>query len=163
MRPKTGFLMTAAGLAGFAAAWLLRPALAGEQTERLESKVVSPSEAKVHSGPWGEFRRYFKGETRSTVRNLAGVAVLKPGEALHRAHRHPSEEYLILTEGQGVWQLGDRRFEATAGDVLYAEPWTYHGLTNTGDEPLRFAVVRFRGKKVPPPPHPDDGRPDELK
>jgi hypothetical protein len=89
------------------------------------------------------------------------VAVVQPGKSVHKAHRHAEEEYLALVEGSGTWSLDGKEFPAARGDVLYVEPWVYHGLTNTGDNPLIFLVVRYNGKGVPPPPQPD-GRPNEL-
>jgi mannose-6-phosphate isomerase-like protein (cupin superfamily) len=89
------------------------------------------------------------------------VAVVQPGKAVHQAHRHAEEEYLALVEGSGTWHLDGKELPAQRGDVLYVEPWVYHGLTNTGDTPLIFLVVRYNGQGVVPPPRPDD-RPDEL-
>jgi len=31
--------------------------------------------------------------------------MVKPGKAVHRAHRHAQEEYLIVAEGSGTWSL----------------------------------------------------------
>ena len=105
-------------------------------------------------------RRYFTGETAGTKDLLTAVAVVKPGKAVHRAHRHAEEEYLILVEGSGTWSLDGKESPAKRGDILYAEPWVYHGLTNTGSEQLVFVVVRFNSKGVTIPPRPDN-RPDE--
>ena len=60
-----------------------------------------------------------------------------------------------------TWSLSGKEFPAQRGDVLYVEPWVYHGVTNTGKEPLIFLVVRYNGKGLPVPPRPDD-QPDEL-
>jgi mannose-6-phosphate isomerase-like protein (cupin superfamily) len=35
---------------------------------------------------------------------------------------------------------------AKAGDVLYAAPWTMHGIKNSGDEPLLYYMVKWSGK-----------------
>ncbi len=126
----------------------------------LKSGVVRFDDAKTHHGDWGEMRRYFTGETHGTKDVLTAVAVVEPGKAVHRAHRHAQEEYLILVEGKGTWSLDGKEFPASRGDILYTEPWVYHGLTNTGTDRLIFAVVRFNSKGVPLPPRPDD-RPDE--
>ena len=91
---------------------------------------------------------------------LTAVAIVKPGKAVHRAHRHAEEEYLILAEGSGTWSLDGKEFPAKRGDILYTEPWVYHGLTNTSSEQLIFVVVRFNSKGVTVPPRPDN-RPDE--
>ena len=93
---------------------------------------------------------------------LVAVAVVQPGKSVHKAHRHAQEEYLAVVQGTGPWSLDEKEFAAERGDILYVKPWVYHGLTNTGDEPLIFLVVRYNGKGVPTPPKPDD-RPNELK
>ena len=67
---------------------------------------------------------------------------------------------LVINEGVGTWQLGEKAFPARKSDILHVEPWLYHGLTNTGTERLIFVVVRFNSKGVAVPPRPDT-RPDE--
>jgi len=129
--------------------------------DELQSGVIGWDEAKSHTGDWGEMRRYFLGRTHSTEKAFVAVAVVQPGKAAHQAHRHAEEEYLAVVEGQGQWYLDGKQFSAKKGDVLYVEPWIYHGLTNTGKEPLIFFVIKYNGQRVPPPPRPDD-RPDEL-
>jgi hypothetical protein len=49
---------------------------------------------------------------------------------------------------------------ARSWNILYTEPWVYHGLTNTGTEQLIFVVVRFNSKGITVAPRPDN-RPDE--
>ena len=127
----------------------------------LKSQIVGWEKARSRVADWGEMRFYFTGETAATKDVLVAAAVVEPGKAVHRAHRHPHEEYLILVQGTGTWSLDGKESPAKVGDVLYAEPWVYHGLVNTGDERLIFAVVRYNGKGIPVPPRPDD-RPDEL-
>ncbi len=126
-----------------------------------QSKVVRWEDAPSHTADWGEMRRYFTGESFGTRKVLVATAVVKPGKSVHRAHRHAEEEYLVVAEGSGTWSLDGREFPATRGDVLYVEPWVYHGLTNTGDEPLIFLVLRYHAKGIEIPPKPDD-RPNEL-
>ncbi len=82
------------------------------------------------------------------------MAVVKPGESVHPAHRHAEEEYLVITEGSGRWYLDGKEFPARKGDVLYAAPWVMHGLVNTGDVPLTFFVTKWRSKGVQPPEAP---------
>jgi mannose-6-phosphate isomerase-like protein (cupin superfamily) len=126
----------------------------------LKSGIIRFEDAKAQQADWGQMRRYFTGETAGTKDVLTAVAIVKPGKAVHRAHRHAEEEYLILAAGSGTWSLDGRQFPAKQGDILYAEPWVYHGLTNTGTDPMIFVVVRFNSKGVKVPPRPDN-RPDE--
>jgi mannose-6-phosphate isomerase-like protein (cupin superfamily) len=156
----------AVGLSCFGLGALAVTALSGgAESDRpnrpLTSQIVRQDETRVTKGDWGRMYHYFTGETLATRNVLIAIAVVEPGKAVHRAHRHSMEEYLILTEGEGVWSLAGKETPAKAGDVLYVEPWVYHGLTNTGTEPLTFIVVRYDGKGIDPPPRPDD-RPDEL-
>ncbi len=148
----------AATLVGLAAS--LPAEAADSPSKPLKSGIVRFSDAKANQADWGEMRRYFTGETSGTKDVLTAVAIVKPGKAVHRAHRHAQEEYLILVEGAGTWSLDGKESPATRGDILYTQPWVYHGLTNTGIEPLIFVVVRFNSKGVSIPPRPDD-RPDE--
>ncbi|MFH1920557.1 MAG: cupin domain-containing protein [Planctomycetota bacterium] len=153
----------ALGGVGLAVCLLVRyPTVAADaKPGALESRVVALSDAASHTADWGEMRRYFTGETFATKDVLVAVAIVEPDKAVHRAHRHPHEEYLLLVRGSGTWSLDGKESEANAGDILYVEPWVYHGLTNTGQEKLIFAVIRYNGKGVDVPPRPDD-RPDEL-
>jgi mannose-6-phosphate isomerase-like protein (cupin superfamily) len=127
----------------------------------LKSQVVRRDDARSHIADWGEMRLYFRGKTFATKDVLVAVAVVQPGKSVHKAHRHAQEEYLAVTQGTGTWSLDGKEFPAKQGDILYVEPWVYHGLTNTGDEPLTFLVIRYNGKGVKTPPKPDD-RPNEL-
>jgi mannose-6-phosphate isomerase-like protein (cupin superfamily) len=147
---------------GFAIAWVVLPSPAADPpAPDLKSQVLRWDDAKSHVADWGEMRRYFGGTTSATKDVLVAVAVVQPGKSVHKAHRHAEEEYLALIQGTGTWSLDGKEFPAQRGDILYVEPWVYHGLTNTGDKPLAFLVVRYNGKGVPPPAQPDD-RPNEL-
>ena len=127
----------------------------------IKSGVVSFDDAKkTHEGNWGELRGYFTGDTLGTKDVLTGVAVIKPGEAIHRPHRHVDEEYFIITVGSGTWLLEGKEFLAKQGDILYVEPWVYHGLKNTGTTPLTCVVVKYTCKGIALPPRPNN-RPDE--
>ena len=128
----------------------------------LRSQVVSWDRAPAHRAEWGQMRFYFRGQTGGTERVLVAAAVVKPGQAVHKAHRHAEEEYLYLADGEGTWHLAGREIPAKKGDMLYVEPWVYHGLTNTGESPLVFVVFRYQSKGLPTPRRPDD-RPDELR
>lgn len=156
---KTAFIVCLAFGIGFYSA-LVTTSAQSQPNGPLKSQVVSWDDAQSSTGEWGEMRSHFHGETFGTTDVLAALAVIKPGQALHPAHRHVEEEYLLVTEGSGVWHLDGKEFPAKKGDVLYIEPWVMHGLINTGTEPLTFFVVKWNSKGVPLPPEPagDHGR-----
>ncbi len=148
--------------AGFAAALLvMRPIDAADpEPARLKTQVVAWDDAPSHKADWGEIRTYFRGETPGTKNVLTAVAVVEPGKSVHPAHRHAEEEYLVIARGSGTWSVDGKESPAKLGDILYVEPWVYHGVTNTGDEPLIFVVFRYNPKGTEIPPRPDD-QPDE--
>jgi len=152
--------LSVAALAAFAA--VDYPVRAADpKPDDLKSQVVPWDDARSHVADWGEIRRYFSGKTHATQNVLVAVAVVNPGKTVHKAHRHAEEEYLAVVEGSGTWSLKGKEFPAKRGDILYVKPWVYHGVTNTGDKPLIFLVIRYNGKGVPTPPQPDD-RPNEM-
>lgn len=147
---------------GFVTAVWMRPSDAADKgPELLKSKIVGWDQAKPIHGDWGQMRFYFTGETGGTKDVLTAVAVVEPGKAVHKSHRHAEEEYLAIVEGTGIWSLDGKEIPAKRGDILYVEPWVYHGLKNTGDKPLTFLVVRYNSKGVSIPARPDN-RPDEM-
>ena len=149
--------------AGFAAALLMwYPSDAADSGPKLlKSQVIGWEAASPYHADWGQLRTYFHGETHGTKDVLTAVAVVEPGKAVHCQHRHAHEEYLIVVMGSGTWSLAGKEFPANLGDILYVEPWVYHGLTNTSTESLVFVVVRYNAKGVKIPPKPDE-RPNEL-
>ena len=130
--------------------------VSGGEESRLRSKLLRWDEAQVSQDSWGEFRRFFAGEGYGAKDLLAAFAVVKPGEALHKAHRHAEEEFLVITEGSGTWSIDGKELPLKKGDVLYVEPWVPHGCTNTSKEPMTFFVARWSGKGVTAPPEPKE-------
>jgi quercetin dioxygenase-like cupin family protein len=158
MRFSPRRLLASAALlaAGFAAGRMV-PAEAAAQpaTEKtLPSAMVRAEDAVPTRGDWGQWGRYFRGDTHGT-RDLVVLAVtLKPGQAPHPPHRHAEEELMILAEGTGTWHLDGKKRPAQKGDAVYAAPWTMHGLKNTGDAPLTYYMVKWSGKGVKAPEKP---------
>ena len=158
-RSETTLTVALAGaLALTLLAWASTIAATATRPSIFTSSIVSWKDAAVHKGDWGEMKIFFRGESFGTKDALAATAVVDPGKAVHRAHRHAEEEDLIVQEGKGKWSLNGKDVPAKKGDVLYVEPWVYHGLTNTGDKPLVFTVIRFSAKGISLPPRPDDGK-----
>jgi mannose-6-phosphate isomerase-like protein (cupin superfamily) len=156
MRTFTGRLLLVAAVfaLGLASGLAWKTGSAAAPSTKLSSGVTRWEEASATRDRYGEIRRYHSGEAAGVKDLYTGAAVIKPGEALHKAHRHAEEEFLYLAEGSGAWSLGGKEIPAKKGDLLYVEPWIDHGLTNTGTEPLTFFVVKWNGKGVPVPPEP---------
>lgn len=115
---------------GFALAQLVpaKPAVPSPSAPPLPSGLVRAEDAVPTRGTWGEWLRYFRGETHGTKDMVVLMVTLKPGEEPHPPHQHAEEEFMILTAGAGIWTLDDKEVAARKGDVVYAAPWKIHGL-----------------------------------
>src|SRR5262245_25107038 len=112
--------------------------------------LVRVEDAAPTHGAWGEWHRYFRGDTHGTRDMVVLAVTLRPGQAPHPPHRHAEEEFMILAEGSGTWTLDGVDIEARKGDVVYAAPWILHGIKNTGDGPVIYYMVKWSSKGVPP-------------
>jgi len=119
------------------------------------STVISQSEGKSEDFDWGTFITYFDSDTLSIKDVLIGVALIKPGHEIHPPHSHIEEEYLMVTEGSGEWEVNGVKSPAVKGDILYTAPWEWHGITNTGDTTMTFVVMKWVGKGVDYPANPE--------
>src|SRR5262245_62088514 len=142
--------------AGFAFAQLFPPQVTAQSpTEKpLASALIRGEDAAPTRGEWGEWRRYFRGDTYGTRDMVVLVVTLKPNEAPHPPHQHAEEEFMILAEGVGTWTLDGKEIAAKKGDVVYAAPWTMHGLKNTGTTPMTYYMVKWNNKGVKAPAKP---------
>lgn len=161
LTPRTLFRsLPVVGFAGILLLYLHGSSAEEPKRPAMKTGVIRWEEAPSNQADWGEMRRYFTGQSFGTKDVLVAVAVVQPGKSVHRAHRHAQEEYLALVQGEGTWSIDGKESPARRGDILYTEPWVYHGLVNTGTEPLIFLVVRYNSQGVSSPPRPDN-RPDE--
>src|SRR5688500_1058641 len=83
--------------AGFATARLVRAPIAAQPLAEkpLASGIVRSEDAIPSRGEWGEWRRYFRGDTHGTKDMVVLAVTLKPGQAPHTPHRHAEEEFMI--------------------------------------------------------------------
>lgn len=127
---------------------------AGAGPEDMDTGVVSAREAVTEEFDWGRLVTYYAGDSYAATDSLTAVAIINPGMEIHPPHVHSEEEYLMVLEGEGTWFVKGEAFPAGPGDVLYAAPWDEHGISNTGDTPLRFVVFKWNPKPVSPMPEP---------
>ena len=76
------------------------------------------------------------GAANLTVREL----VMQDGSAL-RLHTHPTDEAIVLLEGQVEMVVGDERRLVTAGHTLLAPPGVPHRLINNTGAPARMYTI----------------------
>jgi mannose-6-phosphate isomerase-like protein (cupin superfamily) len=81
---------------------------------------------------------HYNGPTDQLSGVSAGMAVLDPGASPHPPHRHPEEEFLLVSEGTGEIECGGKVTKVGPGAMLYCAGNVLHGITNTGKVPLTF-------------------------
>lgn len=122
--------------------------------KRFGTRVMQRPEAKSQSADWGTLLTYFEGASWGTEAVETGVAEIKPGWEIHPPHAHAEEEYLMIIEGDGTWMVNGKTFQANTGDMLYAAPWSLHGLKNTGSSNMKFVFWKWTSSGITPPPAP---------
>ncbi len=119
---------------------------ANEFEQEIETKVVSADQSHITPYEGSQFNTYFIGQTVGTKNAIAGVATIEPNNEIHPAHEHEEEEYLLILEGSGEWELDGKKFSASSGDMLYVAPGIKHGLFNSGSTVMKFAVWKWSSK-----------------
>ena len=78
------------------------------------------------------------------------MASLAPGASPNPPHRHPEEEFLIVSDGNGEIECDGKVVEAGPGAIMYCAGNTLHGITNTGQTPLTFYWSKWIAKSHMP-------------
>jgi len=127
---------------------------AHEQQTDLASTIYKANQIEKVNEAWGDIQIYTPENgtgTYGTINTLTAVADIDAGQEIHPPHQHTAEEFMYILEGNGTWSLNGKEQPAEAGDLLYAKPWDWHGIKNTGDKPLKFFVVKWDNKGLPMP------------
>ncbi len=67
--------------------------------------------------------------------------VLEPGVSIGVHQHKDDEEYYYILAGEGTMTLNGKTFTVREKDITAVYPGGYHGLENTGSEPMRIIVV----------------------
>ena len=126
--------------------------------DSIKTQVISRADTERESGDWGVLDKYTYDQacTHGTEDMFTAYVELLPGESVHPPHRHAEEEFLFIIDGTGVWTAdGQEEFAAKSGDLLYASPWKWHGVQNTGTDTMTFFFLKWNNKGVAPPEEPE--------
>jgi quercetin dioxygenase-like cupin family protein len=74
----------------------------------------------------------------------AGSLLLKPGQEPHPPHKHPEEEFMVVTEGNGEILVNGKKTQVGPGSMMYCEGNQLHGVKNTGTKPLLFYFYKWQ-------------------
>ena len=99
--------------------------------------IVKYEDVSIADTPHGvDVRKLFESEHVSVVEIKLGH-----GEGLKR-HTTPVDVFFYILEGHGIVEIGDEK-EHVSGHMLIESPkGIEHTVSNEGDEPLRFLVVK---------------------
>lgn len=107
----------------------------------LSKAVLRPNEGEVLAvGPPDIGQIIIKVDPRNTgeTRLAMGVQVLEPGGVIP-VHLHEGlEELIFVYAGHGKTIVAEDEVELVPGTTLYVPRQVWHGITNTGQEPLRL-------------------------
>lgn len=120
-----------------------RSTIAEMTAPKLFDVVLHPSTARVTAEPFGDHVLYFEGPTNELSLMVAGSVRLKPGASPHPPHRHPEEEFLLVTEGTGEIFVDGKTVQAGPGSMMYCQGNDLHGIQNTGSEPMLFYYYKW--------------------
>jgi len=70
------------------------------------------------------------------------ISVVDPGEAAHEPHEHEGEEIMYLMEGTAEATIGGEKHVMQAESALFCPTGVMHGLSNCGDRPVKYMVIR---------------------
>jgi len=127
-------------LAGGMAAALPFPVMAAG---KLANSTLDEAKAKVTKEPFGELRIYYEGPTEQLKSMTAGSLRLKPGMSPHEPHKHPEEEFMVITEGTGEISVEGKITKVGPGTMMYCGAGKLHGIVNTGKTSLLFYFYKW--------------------
>jgi quercetin dioxygenase-like cupin family protein len=119
-------------------------ALLAETAGALPNAVVDEGNAKLTREAFGGQRIYFDGPTVQLKSMTAGSLRLKPGMSPHPPHRHPEEEFMVVTEGAGEISVEGHVAKVAPGSMMYCAAGKLHGIVNNGKVPLLFYFYKWK-------------------
>lgn len=106
---------------------------------------------------WGELevKQTDKGESRPIFDRPSSLferfdihaTALNPGFASHLPHTHRAEEIILMIKGTGESQIGNKFYEATAGDIVFYSSQIPHAIKNKGTEQCGYFAIQWHVKR----------------
>jgi quercetin dioxygenase-like cupin family protein len=70
------------------------------------------------------------------------LSVVGPHLATHAPHRHEGHEFFFVLQGKAEFLLEGKTRVVGPQTALYCPPNSLHGISNAGDDELRYLVIR---------------------
>lgn len=122
----------------------LLPLLQQAFAAKIPDTTMDEKAAKLTREPFGDLRIYFDGPTDQLKAMTCGSLRLKPGMTPHPPHKHPEEEFMIVTEGTGEISVDGKVTKIGPGAIMYCAAEKLHGVVNTGKTPLLFYFLKWK-------------------
>ena len=111
---------------------------------KLADGTIDEKSAKLTKEPFGDLRIYYDGATDQLKSMTAGSLRLKPGATPHPPHKHPEEEFMLITEGTGEMTVDGKPIKVGPGVMMYCAGNKLHSILNTGKTPLLFYFWKWQ-------------------
>jgi quercetin dioxygenase-like cupin family protein len=86
--------------------------------------------------------QYFVAEDVDSGALRLHISEIAPGTSAHPPHTHAGVEAFYVLEGYGVLSVaGEPPQPLGPNEAIVLNPEKPHGLTNTGDTPMRYIVI----------------------
>ncbi|MDB4883879.1 MAG: cupin [Gemmatimonadetes bacterium] len=106
------------------------------------SFMVDANDLRERPTASGTRRDVLNRPTAMWKRFEAHVSSVNEGLQNHATHTHRADEIMMLTRGDVMVLIGDRRAPATASDVVFLGSMIPHSLNNTGKGPTQYLVIQ---------------------
>jgi mannose-6-phosphate isomerase-like protein (cupin superfamily) len=116
----------------------------GAAAPKLPDGTVDEKNAKLTKEPFGDLRIYYDGPTDQLKSMTAGSLRLNPGAEPHPPHKHPEEEFMLITEGTGEMKVDGKLTKVGPGMMMYCGANKLHGIKNTGKSSLLFYFWKWK-------------------
>ena len=100
-------------------------------------KIVKAMDATERKSPHGVDVRKLLDSANVVVSQIT----LRPGEALKK-HVTPVDVFFFVLRGRGTVEIGDEEAEVGPDTLIDSPARIMHGWRNSGEEDLRFLVVK---------------------
>lgn len=111
---------------------------------KLPDGTMDEKKAKLTKEPFGDLRIYYEGATDQLKSMTAGSLRLNAGATPHPPHKHPEEEFMLITEGTGEMTVDGKPTKVSPGVMMYCAANKLHGIVNTGKTPLLFYFWKWQ-------------------
>jgi mannose-6-phosphate isomerase-like protein (cupin superfamily) len=109
------------------------------------AKIVAPDEGEIRRlrppSRTGEVNIKVDPRTAGSSRLAMGTQLLVPGGRIPMHLHQKQEEILFVQSGEGEVVLDGARYPVCAGTTLFVPPMAWHGVENSGPEPMLLVWV----------------------